>query len=101
MLRFFSEARKFATKLIRIGVNWRDPPLFPQKNYRKNRNEIFWIGNDPPIRKFSENSSNLVQVEAPNLQMHIIAPSIFQWVYSSGRVMIYKWSNGGHQEVTK
>ena len=34
----------------------------------KKRNIIFWIGNDPPpIRKFSENSSNLVQVEAPNV----------------------------------
>ena len=32
----------------------------------KKRNIIFRIGNDPPpIRKFSENSSNLVQVEAP------------------------------------
>ena len=70
MLRFFREAQKFATKFIRIGVT---PPPFsenslflPPQNFRKNRNEIFRIGNDPPpIRKFSENSVNLVQVEAP------------------------------------
>ena len=35
----------------------------------KKRNIIFWIGNDPPpIRKFSENSSNLVQVVTPYCQ---------------------------------
>ena len=37
----------------------------------KKRNEIFWIGNDPPpIRKFSENSSNLVQVVTPKLLIY-------------------------------
>ena len=41
-----------------FGLAW--PPPFPQKNYRKNRNENFWIGNDPPpphsevFRKFIE-----------------------------------------------
>ena len=47
-------------------------PLFPPKNYRKKRNEIFWIGNDPhpPLRKFSENSSNMVQVVFPKLAEH-------------------------------
>ena len=71
-LRFFREAQKFATKFIRIGVT---PPPFsenslflPPQNFRKNRNEIFRIGNDPPpIRKFSENSLNLVGVIVPNL----------------------------------
>ena len=66
MLRFFREARKFATKFIRIGVT---PPPFsenssflPPQNYRKNRNEIFWIGNDPPpsevFRKFIQNGKH-------------------------------------------
>ena len=63
MLRFFWEARKFATKFIWIGVI---PPLSPQKNYRKSRNEIFWIGNDPPpLRKFSENSLILLHASVP------------------------------------
>ena len=50
-----------------IHSDWRDPPLpfsenslfLPPKNFRKNRNEIFRIGNDPPphsevFRKFIE-----------------------------------------------
>ena len=74
MLHFFWEAQKFATKFIRICVT---PPPFsenslflPPQNFRKNRNEIFRIGNDPPpIRKFSENSLNLVQVVTPKMSV--------------------------------
>ena len=77
MLRFFRDAQKFATKFIRIGVT---PPPFsenslflPPQNFRKNRNEIFRIGNDPPpIRKFSENSLILVQVMLPYLVYDIL-----------------------------
>ena len=56
-----------------IHSDWRDPPPFsenslflPPQNFRKKRDEIFRIGNDPPpIRKFSENSLNLVGVIVP------------------------------------
>ena len=57
-----------------IHLDWRDLPPFsenssflPPQNFRKKRNEIFWIGNDPspPLRKFSENLSNMVQEDVP------------------------------------
>ena len=48
----FSGGPKFCNE---IHSDWRDPPsffrefiVFPPQNYRKNRNETFWIGNDPP-----------------------------------------------------
>ena len=42
----------------------------------KKRNIIFRIGNDPPpIRKFSENSSNLVQVMLPYLILSLCVPT--------------------------
>ena len=61
--------KKNATKFF--GVQRPHPISLPKK-----RNEIFRIGNDPPpIRKFSENSSNLVQVVFPNLDI-----SFLQWI---------------------
>ena len=64
IMRFFWEARKFATKFIRIGVT---PPLFPKihcfyrpKIFEKTATKFF--GSEmtpPPLRKFSENSSLL------------------------------------------
>ena len=50
----------FATKFF--GVE--RPPSFPLPKKRK---EIFWIGKDPPpgLRKFSENSSNLLDQVIP------------------------------------
>ena len=71
MLRFFREARKFATKFIRIGVT---PPLFPKihrfyppKITEKTATKFF--GSEmtpPPLRKFSENSSKMVHRSVPN-----------------------------------
>merc|ERR1712030_179712 len=64
-----------------IHSDWRDPPplfsenslFLPAQNFRKNRNEIFRIGNDPPpIRKFSENSLILVQVMLPKVIKSLI-----------------------------
>ena len=62
-LTFFSGGPKICNE---IHLDWRDPPPFsenslflPPQNFRKNRNEIFRIGNDPPphsevFRKFIE-----------------------------------------------
>ena len=63
---FFREARKFATKFIRIGVT---PPLSPS-NYRekkpqRNFLDRKWPPPPPPLRKFSKNSSNLGQIVIP------------------------------------
>ena len=56
----------FATKFF--GVQRPHPISLPKK-----RNKIFRIGNDllPPLRKFSENSSNLVQVVFPKTNSQI------------------------------
>ena len=67
-----------------IHSDWRDPPPFsenslflPPQNFRKNRNEIFRIGNDPPpLRKFSENSLNLVGVIVPNYSIFSLSLSL-------------------------
>ena len=68
MLRFFWEARKFATKFIWIGLT---PPLFNPPKLPKNRNKIFWVGNDPPPppRKFSK---NMVQIVTPNQTTNVL-----------------------------
>ena len=73
--RFGKLCCAFLQQTFRIGAT---PPNFPKihrfppQNYRKNRNEIFWIGNDP-LRKFSENSSKMG---------HAIVPK-FHWFSSS------------------
>ena len=59
----------------------------------KKRNIIFRIGNDPPpIRKFSENSSNLVQVVTPKSPRFLTGSALKDWI--SGNVLPFRDQNG-------
>ena len=73
----------FLQQTFWIGATPPPPPLplflknhcFSPQNYRKNCNEIFWIGNNPhPLQKFSENSSKMVHRIVPKL------PSVFHYL---------------------
>ena len=57
----------------------------------KKRNIIFRIGNDPPpFRKFSENSSNLVQVMLPKREVQFLCRSKALWsmINNDGQVKV-------------